>query len=364
MKVSNRFGHYLAVAGLSLALISCGEAEEKSADVKVRPVLYVIVEPTSINDGGFTGTIEPRYSTDLAFRVLGRVISRPVNVGDLVRRGATVATIDPAALDLNVQASRADLASAQAQATNAMASEERQRILLQGNNISQAAYDAAKQARDSAEAGLEKARAGLRKAQDQRGYAQLQPDFDGVVSATQAEVGQVVAAGQPVVTIARPDIREAVVDVPDSLVGIYVPGATFDVQSQADPSVTGTGTVREVSPQADPQTRSRRVRIALENPDPGFRLGATVRVSRAGVEATNSVALPLSALLERDGSAFVWLIDPHSQQVRLTPVGILSRHDNSFVSDNIAVGSYVVTAGVHQLTDGQRVGIIEKGNRN
>ena len=351
----------IAVIAAMLALAACGKGEENTAETDpVRPVLYMVVEPKPVTQTGFAGTIEPRYSTDLAFRVLGRIINRPVQVGDIVKKDEMVAMVDPSNLDLAVQSARADLASAEAQYANAAASEERQSILLKGNNVSQADYDAARQARDSAEAGLEKARAGLKKAQDQRSYAVLRPDYDDVISATNAEVGQVVAAGQTVMTVARPDIREAVLDIPDSMTQYFEQGTPFNVQLQADPKVTGQGTVREVAPQADAQTRTRRVRIALDNPPEGFRLGATIRAAKAGPEQ-NLVTMPIQALLDENGKTSIWVIDPHKQTVSLHDVQVTERRGNSFVAGGVDVGSYVAIAGVHELKEGQKVRLDEKG---
>ncbi|WP_094283773.1 efflux RND transporter periplasmic adaptor subunit [Brucella ceti] len=319
--------------GALTVLAACGKEDEKAQEAApIRPVLYTIVEPKPVAQTGFAGTVEPRYSTDLAFRVLGRVIARPVKVGDLVKKGEMVAMLDPSALDLAVQSARADLASAEAQYANASASEERQRILLRGNNVSQADYDAARQARDSAEAGLEKAQAGLRKTEDQRGYAVL-----------------------------RPDVREAVVDIPDSMTEYFKPGTPFNVQLQADPSVKGTGSVREVAPQADAQTRTRRVRIALDNPPEGFRLGATIQAARSTPE-TGFVSLPMPSLLEQDGKTSIWVIDPGTQTVSLHDVRVIERKGASFVAGGVEAGSYVAIAGVHELKAGQKVRLDEKGS--
>ncbi|MBB5703202.1 RND family efflux transporter MFP subunit [Ochrobactrum daejeonense] len=351
----------VVVLGAVVALGACGKKDEQQAEAEtVRSVLYTVVEPKPVTQTGFAGTIEPRYSTDLAFRVLGRVVDRPVQVGDLVGKDQMVAMLDPSNLDLAVQSARADLASAEAQYANASASEERQRILLKGNNVSQADYDSAKQANDSAQAELQKAQAGLRKAQDQRSYAVLRPDFDGVVSATDVEVGQVVAAGQTVMTVARPDIREAVVDIPDSMTQYFDPGTPFNVQLQADPDVAGKGTVREVAPQADAQTRTRRVRISLDNPPEAFRLGATIRAAMVLPEQ-KVVTLPIQALLDENGRTSIWIIDPQKQTVSLHDVQVTDRRGNSFVAGGVDIGSYVAIAGVHELKEGQKVRLNEKG---
>ncbi|MFD1199296.1 efflux RND transporter periplasmic adaptor subunit [Brucella gallinifaecis] len=362
MKLAMIFWRRLAMASLLITLAACGKDDGQTEQAQaIRPVLYMVVTPKPAMQTSFAGTIEPRYSTDLAFRVLGRIIERPVNVGDLVSKDQMVAMIDPATLDLLVQSARADLASAQAQFANASASEERLRILLEGNNISQADYDAAKQSRDSAQAGLEKAKAGLRKAQDQRLYAVLSPDFDGVISAIHAEVGQVVAAGQAVMTVARPDIREAVLDIPDRMTDYFVVDTPFRVQLQADPGVTGQGRVREVAPQADAQTRTRRVRIALDKPPQGFRLGATIRAGLARAEE-NHVLLPIQALFEKDGKTAIWLVDPKTQTVKLQDIKIVERRGDGFIASNVEAGSYIVTAGVNALKDGQKVRLDKKGS--
>ncbi|WP_110752882.1 efflux RND transporter periplasmic adaptor subunit [Phyllobacterium leguminum] len=349
----------IGIALTSLLLAACSEQHEQAAE-PVRPVLYVKAEPQVQRTYGFVGTVEPRYSTNLAFRVLGRIISREGDVGDPVKQGETVATIDPTALDLSLQAARADLASAEAQFSNASAAEERQRALLEQGNLSQAMYDAATQARDAASAGVEKAQAALSKAEDQRGYAQLKSDFDGVVSQVAAQVGQVIAAGQTVMTIARSDIREAVVDIPDSMIGDIPVGVPFDVILQSAPSIQASGQVREIAPQSDPVTRTRRVRITLDNPSPAFRLGSMITAARA-VSLQPAVVLPLSALLEENGKTSVWIVDPATQTVGTQEVRVLARNGSSFTASGIADGALVVTAGVHSLKAGEKVTLDQAG---
>jgi membrane fusion protein, multidrug efflux system len=357
--VSGAFAKILAALGFALLLTACSE-EHQPEPQPIRPVLYVKAEPRAQQTYGFVGTVEPRYSTNLAFRTLGRIISRNVDVGDTVTHGETVATIDSTALDLSLQAARADLASAEAQFANASASEERQRALFEQGNIAQAMYDTARQARDAASANLEKAQAALSQAEDQRGYAQLKSDFDGVVSQVAAQVGQVVSAGQTVMTVARSDVREAVVDIPDSMIGGIPEGSPFDVVLQSAPSIRASGRVRQIAPQSDPVTRTRRVRITLDNPPPAFRLGSMISATRH-VTVQPSVVLPLSALLEENGRTFVWIADPATLTVRKQEVQIVSRDGSSFAAGNIADGALVVTAGVHSLKEGEKVELPQEG---
>lgn len=341
-----------------LLVSGCGEEKTETHEV-IRPVLSTVIEPQDASQQGFVGSIEPQVSASLAFRLLGRVIARDVDVGDMVQKGATIASLDPAALQLQVQAAKADVSSAEAQFANASASEERQRALLESKNTPQAVYDAALQARDSAQANVEQARAALAKAEEQLGYTQLFSDFDGVVTATGAEIGQVVSPGQTVVTVARSDVREAVVDIPDQLASQMKAGEAFTVVLQSAPTITAQGQVREIAPQADSATRSRRVRLSLIDPPAAFRLGSTVTVTRT-VAATPQIILPASALLEEGGKTSVWIVDPASATVSQKQVTVSAAGPGYFViASGIEAGARVVTAGVHSLQPGQKVKLEE-----
>lgn len=343
----------LLLAPLAMAA-SCSEEKAETREV-IRPVLSIVVQPRDQAHFGFVGSIEPQVSASLAFRLLGRVVARDVDVGDVVTKGTTIAALDPSALQLQVQAARADLSSAEAQLANAAASEERQRALLESKNIPQAVYDSAAQARDSAQAAVEQARAAVSKAQEQLGYSQLFSDFDGVVTAVNAEVGQVVSPGQTVVTVARSDVREAVVDIPDQLIGDLATGTEFSVSLQSAPTILAQGKVREVAPQADAMTRTRRVRLSLVDPPAAFRLGSTVTVTR-DLAVSPSIVLPASALLDEDGKTSVWVVDPAASTVGLRPIQVAAQAPGYFtVAAGIEPGTRVVTAGVHSLTQGQKV---------
>jgi membrane fusion protein, multidrug efflux system len=348
--------------GLVLVLALAGCKEQKEKPPPVRPVLSVVVAPQAGNILGFAGTIEPQYRAVLGFRVLGRIMVRHANVGDVVTKGALLAALDPVALELAVRAAAADLSNALAQLANAAATETRQRTLLEQRTTTQAQFELAQQAREAAEAGVVRARANLEKAQEQLGYAQLRSDFDGVVTAVDAEVGQVVSPGQAVMTVARPNIREAVVDVPEDVDGDLRPGTRFGVALQVDLSIQATGQVREIAPQADAATRTRRVRITLDNPPASLRLGSTVTATLATASAAR-IMLPVSALLERDGKTMVWVVDAASSTVSPREIRIAGRSERGIqIADGLAPGTRVVTAGVNSLAPGQSVKI-EKASR-
>lgn len=355
----NRLRHVAPLLVLA-ALAACSRSEEKPPEV-IRPVLSVVVEPKTVETFGFAGSVEPQYSADLAFRLLGRVVSRDVKVGDLVTKGTTIAALDPTALELAVQGSKADLSNAQAQFINAAASEDRQRQLLASANTSQATFDAAKQARQAAEAGVERANAALAKSQEQLGYARLFSDFDGVVTATGAEVGQTVSPGQTVVTVARTDPREAVVDIPDQLTGDLTVGMPFEVVLQSLPTIKTQARLREIAPQSEGATRTRRVKLTLVDPPTAFRLGSTITATRV-TKVAPTIELPISALLEKDGSDKVWIVDPQSSSVSAREIKIASKSGGSFtVAGGLEAGMRVVTAGVHSLSEGQKVKVPEGG---
>ncbi|PZV37355.1 efflux RND transporter periplasmic adaptor subunit [Mesorhizobium kowhaii] len=341
-------------------LVSCSKSEEKPPEI-IRPVLSVVIEPRTTQTYGFAGSVEPQVSADLAFRLLGRVVSRDVNVGDIVSKGTTIAALDPTALELAVQAAKAELSNAEAQFADAAASEERQRQLLAAANTTQAVFDSAQQARKAAEAGVERAKASLAKSQEQLGYARLFSDFDGVVTATGAEVGQTVSPGQTVVTVARSDLREAVVDIPDQLIGDLTAGTPFQVILQSLPTIQTEAKLREIAPQAEGSTRTRRVRLTLTDPPQAFRLGSTVTATRV-TKVAPTIELPMSALLEKDGVDKVWIVDPQTSSVNAKDIKVAAKGAATFtVAGGLEAGMRVVTAGVHSLSEGQKVKVPEGG---
>ena len=349
-------GPVILLALAVMLLPGCSQEQEPAARAEpVRPVLSVVVQPTVGNDIGFAGTIESRVTVDFAFRLLGRITSRPVETGDMIKQGATVATIDDTALQLAVQSAKADYASALAQVDNAAANDARLEKLLATGGVAKADYEAAHEVALSTKANAERAKSALDKAEEQLSYARLTTEFDAVVTATSADVGQTVAAGQTVVSVARPDMGEAVVDIPDALIDGFRAGDRFDVVLQSLSTVTASGSLREIAPQSDAATRTRRVRIALDKPPRSFRLGATV-TARSERKMEASIRLPLSALLETDGKTEVWVVDPASQTVALKTIEMGGSDGTTFaVKSGLSPGERVVTAGVHSLKSGQKV---------
>src|SRR6202022_3742774 len=264
--------------------------------------------------------------------------------------------IDPTALALAVRSAKADFSKAEALLENAIGTEERKRILIKTEATTKQTLDDAEQVRAGAQASTARARANLTKAIEQLGYAQVKADFAGVVTAVGAEVGQVASPGQSIVTVARPDVREAVVDI----------GADFPVplpvvlpsplSLQLLPAVQVQGQIREIAPQADQVTRMRRVRIALNDPPESFRLGSTV-TARVTNSENSVLRVPASAVLKEGAETSVWVIDPPTSTVSLRKVDLSEDEGGIRLTGGLTVGARIATAGIHSLKQGQQVRI-------
>ncbi|MCX9000040.1 efflux RND transporter periplasmic adaptor subunit [Rhizobiaceae bacterium BDR2-2] len=347
---------------IPLAFLAACADDGAETPPPVRPVMSVVATAASPLDIGFAGTVQPQVSTPMGFRILGRLVSRPAEVGDLVARGQQLAAIDPTSLELAVRAAEADLAGARAQLADAESTAARTRVLRAGDAASQSVLEQADLGRASAQASVAKAEAALAKAREQLSYSTISADYDAVVTSVDAEVGQIVSAGETILTIARPDLRDAVVDVPLSA-GTVAPGEAFSVALQVAPDVTVTGTAREVAPQADPLTRTFRVRIALADPPDNFRLGATITAYRRQA-GPKTITLPLTALREEEGRSYVFVVDEAKGEVARREITVASRTGALFVpAGGVEEGERVVTAGVGALTDGQKVRLSAGENR-
>lgn len=325
----------------------------------VRPVLSVVVEPAAPQQADFAGVIEPRYQTERAFQVLGRIVARPVDVGDTVVKGQAIAEIDPLTYQLAVRADEADLASAKAELEKTAARRGRVQSLVARGVSPQSELDSAEEAAASAAAAVQVAAAQLAKAKEDLGYTKLTADMDGIVTRVSAEVGQMAAPGKTVMTLARTDIREAVVDVPEDVARALAPGAAFEIRLQSDRAVATAGSVREIAPQADAATRLRRVKITLDRPAAPFRIGATVTATPAAAAAGPSLLeLPATAIFERDGATRVWIVDGASKRVRSAVVDVAAGNGGTVrIARGLAAGDRVVIAGVNSLAEGQAVQI-------
>jgi RND family efflux transporter MFP subunit len=342
----------------TLALLASCQQEDAPPETEIRPVLSMVAASSTADATNFTGSVQSRFIAEMGFQVGGRLVHRNADVGDLVLAGQKIAELDPLSYQLQLKIAQAELASATAQRQNAVANEDREQRLAAQNVTSKADLEAAQQARESADANVDNAKAKVAKAREQLDNTVVVATFAGVVTEVAVEPGQIVQAGQTVLTLARPDVREAVVDVPERIGRSLGVNTAFQVVSQARPALTATGHVREIAPLADSTTRTLRVRITLVNPPAGFRLG-TIVTATLSTPVKKAILLPASAVLERDGKTFVWLVDEGknavaTRQVEITPDGNAVR-----ILKGLSLGDRVVTVGVHSLTEGQKVKLIE-----
>ncbi len=356
-KVLPRTAPAFALALLAL-LAGCGPAEEPQAE-PVRPVRVVTVERRESGEAvTLTGQVQAEEEVNLSFRVGGRMIKRNVNVGDRVSAGQVVAVLESEPARNALRTARAQLSAATGQLSKTRADYARQQSLLEGGWTTRVRYDQALQAMRSAQADVDSAQAQLAIAEDNLDYTQLIADVSGAVTARAAEPGEVVAAGQMIVRVAREDGRDAVFDVPERIKSGAPANPEITVALASDPAVRTTGRVREVSPQADPVTRTFEVRVGLDNPPPAMRLGSTV-IGTLQMTAASGIELPASALTRLDDQPAVWVVDPETFKVALRTIDVEQFNlSNVVVAGGLAPGEVVVTAGVQALRPGQQVRLL------
>lgn len=348
-----------AFAGLGLLLLVTTAASPPSPP-DIRPVRTVIAAPHADGEAvSLTGHIRARTEQSLAFRIDGRMIARRVDTGQLVKPGELVAELDSQPQQDALRGAQAQLSGAQASLHEATNNLERQRVLVAQGWSTRVQFDAIQKTFLSASADVDAAGAKLHSAEDRLGYTKLLADSAGAVIATGAEAGEVVRAGQMIATVAHDDGADAVFDVPATLLRQVSPDAEISIALTDDPTVHTVGQVRELAPQADPVTRSYRVKVGLTEWPAAMRLGATV-TGQTRMVAPGGIELPATALTMVDNKPAVWVVDRTSQQVSLRPVQ-LQRQDSAgiVVTGGLEGGEVIVTAGVHALRPGQRVRLLE-----
>ena len=348
----SRFGSiFLLPAGLLLA--ACGQhapSESVERTVLVQPAAAGAQNSLSV----LTGDVRARHEVDLAFRVGGKILSRLVDAGAEVAAGTPLARLDPADLQLSQQGTRAQLAAAESDAANAAAERARYADLLSKKFVSQALFDAKDNAARASQARLEQARAQASASGNQLAYGTLSSPQAGVITAVLADAGQVVAPGQAVLRFARPEEKEVAVVVPEGRVAELKAAQKIGVGFWALPEVRLAGEVREISPAADPATRTFAARIRLIDPPASVRLGMTARVAIGSALEDAALLVPLSAVADQGQGPSVWVVAGNKAEPR--PVEVRQfREDGALISKGLAAGELVVVSGTHRLTPGMAV---------
>jgi membrane fusion protein, multidrug efflux system len=326
---------------------------------QARPVRAVAVERVAESETvSLTGHVRAKDQASLAFRLDGRMIERPVNVGDVLKADQVVAKLDPQIQQNSLRSAEGNLSSLEAQLREARITFWRQQELLRDGWTSRAKFDEAEHKLQTIQALVDAAQAQVRTAEEQLSYTVLSVDVPGAVTAVGAEPGEVIHAGQMIVQLARQGGRDAVFDVPEQLNRTGPRDPLVQIALTNDPTVRATGRVREVAPQADATTRTFQFKVGIIDPPQGMELGSTVTGS-IKLSAPPGVQIPASALTEADGRPAVWVVDPQSKTVSLRSVDV-SRHDPATVviSHGLETGDLVVTAGVQVLHPGQKVRLL------
>jgi RND family efflux transporter MFP subunit len=349
----------LIVPVIGAVLLAGCQANTAPAPRSERPVqVQRVAFEGNVSAREFVGVVRARYETDLGFRVAGKIVTRVVNVGDRVRTGDVVARLDPQDLALQVESAEAELAAATSSLTQAAADLERYTTLKGKGFASIADFDRKKAANDEAEGRLQRAKRALDLARNALGYADLKADADGVITATLAEAGQVVAIGQAVARLAHQGEKEAVVALPETWLGeARKAKATVELWSERGRSFDAK--LRELSPQADAATRTYAARFTIADADDTVAFGMTATVRLARLADGRVARLPLSAILNRGSGPSVYAIDRNGALV-LRPVTVASfSEDAALVTSGISDGDQVVTLGVQKLEAGLKVRAVE-----
>ena len=341
---------------ISVALLSAC-SKPAPADEPTRSVKVFTVGVNDVGTGNeFAGEVRARVEARLGFRVGGKIIRRPVELGQRVRAGQVLAQLDAQDFKLSADAARAQLASAATNRDLAQADFKRYKELRDQNFISSAELERRETTLKSAQAQFDQAQSQLSGQSNQAGYTTLVADVSGVVTGVDAEVGQVVAAGSPVVRIAQDGPRDVVFVVPEDKVGLLKVGSAALVRAWAS-SDSLSATVREVAASADAVTRTFQVKLSIDK-NQDLPLGTTVTVrakdfDRSGIPV---IKVPTSALRREADHSAVWVLDAANMTVKLQRIEIATADGNeAIVSAGLKPGMQVVSAGVHVLSPGQKV---------
>ncbi len=340
---------------LPFVLAACNHATSSSADPRTQPPLVRIetVEISVQPERSFSGIVAARVQSDLGFRVPGKVLERLVDAGQTVKRGQALMGIDPGDLRLAMRAHEEVVAAARTRARQAADDETRYRRLVAAKFVSASAYDKVQAAAESARAELNAAEAQAGVARNETGYAVLLADADGVVVETLAEPGQVVGAGQVVVRVARAGLREAIVELPETLRPAI--GSTGRATLYGS-GLTGPAKLRQLSDAANRQTRTFEARYVLEGRLADAPLGSTVSIEISDARSSPALQVPIAAIFDPGDGPGVWLIEGETPRVtrRAVQIARLSSEAASVVG-NLEAGDRVVALGAHLLHEGEHV---------
>lgn len=346
----------VGVLFLGLGVIAGCTEEKVEAKQVIRPVKVVeIAQASSIRELQYSGSVKSRTEMNLGFRVAGKITERLVNVGDLVKPGDVLSRIDTTDYKLAVTSAEANLAATQKAVETADLVNKRAHVLFEKNAMPKAQVEQAQLAYDQAVSTRIAASSSLDQARNQLSYSDLKADREGIVTAINADAGQVVAAGTPVLTVVAENEKEVEIAVPENDIAGFKPGKAVKASFWSDDKLVLDGKVREVSGSADPQSRTFSVRVSLPN-DPRVLLGMTATVAADVSDVASGVTIPLSALAKKDGGQIVWTVDRKGETVHSRAVKLADFTDDGVrVAEGLKPGDVVVAAGTQFMTENLKV---------
>ena len=336
-------------------LAACKDEDATTAAATPRPVVSEVLAAHAGLQNNYAGVIAPRTQTDLAFPIAGTLAERPVEEGDVVKKGATLATLDRQKLEAQLRAAQAGVTIAVAELNSAQDVADRANALVAKGVNSAATAETARNALAAAKARVEQSKASRIQAQQLVEFATLSAPQDGVITKVYAQPGSALSAGQKVVQLAATDAREAIIDLSEQDAAGLLPGAVFRVRLEAAPEMTTTARLRRIDPVSDAATRTRRLHLTLDGvAGDAFRLGALVLVE-PNAQTESRLTLPRTALI--GGKPEVWVVDRKDNTVHRTPVTLSDTAGRRVVvTAGLSPGQEVVLKGVNSIKDGQVVG--------
>ncbi|WP_051333809.1 efflux RND transporter periplasmic adaptor subunit [Mesorhizobium sp. WSM3224] len=364
MSLSSSILRKLPAAGLpvvgivvaTLGLAGCSQEKAEVVQEVARPVKVVeIGEAQTSRQLDYSGSVRARTEMNLGFRIAGKVTERLVDIGQHVNAGDVLARVDPIDYELSVKSAQASLDAAERQVETVDLAKKRAEQLYAKNFAPKSQLDQATLTYDQAVATRDAARSTLAQAQNQVQYTGLKASQAGIVTTVSADVGQVVGAGTPVMTVAVDGEKEVSIAVPEMDIAGFRPGKEVKASFWSDDGLTLDGKVREVAGSADPQSRTFAVRVSLPN-DPRVLLGMTANVEATVDSKAQLVSIPLTAMAQKDGKQIVWTVDRASDTVHLRPIKVANfTADGVTVADGLKQGDIVIAAGTQFMTENLKV---------
>ncbi len=352
----------LSLLSLSLlfTLTACEQPTISNDTLEIRPVRVQSVSFEKIRRTiSYAGEVKARYLTPLGFRLAGKLVERKVDVGDEIKAGQLLARIDPTDYRLSVLSSTAEVNAVQADFDKASADLQRYANLLKKNVISRTEFETYQTVYNTAEARLKQAKALLDVDENKANYTDLYAVADGIVTEVLAEEGEVIAQGQPVLRLAQLQEKEIAISIPEHRLTELQQATNFEISLWAYPQLKLEGKWREISPNADPVTRTYQVRVTMLNAPPEVYLGMTATVTLQRAMAKAVALIPLTALYAQGDKSAVWVVDAKTYQVKLVPVQLGEFYENQMtVLSGLQNGQWVVTAGTHKLYENQTVRLL------